>query len=220
MINPIILRSKRKTLALYVIGSGNVEVRSPLQLPDLEIQKFVEKHREWINKRQKELGESSSKPKTYTEGSLFYFLGFTYPLIIKPLSHPPLSFDGASFILSKTHRDKAKDLFMSWYKREAIRLIKDHVEALSKQYNLKFKGVKITNAKSRWGSCNGKNNLSFSLRLVLAPVSVIDYVVVHELAHTLHHNHSKSFWREVSRYCPNYKVERKWLKQHGHKLTL
>lgn len=152
--------------------------------------------------------------------AVFYFLGKTYPLIIKPLSFPPLLFDGASFILSKTHQGKTKELFMSWYKREATRLIKERVESLSKQYNLKFKSVKITNAKSRWGSCNGKNNLSFSLRLVLAPASVIDYVVAHELAHTVHHNHSKSFWVEVSKYCQNYKVERNWLKQHGHSLII
>lgn len=147
-------------------------------------------------------------------GTLFYFLGKTYPLITKPLSYPPLSFDGTSFVLSKTHQGKAEDLFMSWYKREAIRLIRDRVEALSKQYNLKFKGVKITNAKSRWGSCNNKGGLNFSLKLVMAPPQVIDYVVIHELAHTVHHNHSQSFWVEVSKYCPNYKVERNWLKQH------
>ena len=220
MVNPIILRSKRKTLALYVVGSGAVEVRAPLHLPDSEIQKFVDNHRDWINKRQTELGSTRDNPKSFTDGSLYYFLGKTYPLVLKPLSHPPLSFDGMSFILSKTHQGKAKDLFMSWYKREATNMIKERVEVLSKQHNLKFKGVKITNAKSRWGSCNGKNNLSFSLRLLLAPTSEIDYVIIHELTHTVHHNHSKNFWNEVSKYCPNYKNERNWLKQHGHLLTL
>lgn len=220
MAAPIILRSKRKTLSLYVIGPGYVEVRAPLHILDLEIQKFIEKHQDWINKRQKEMANRPSEHKSFSDGSLFYFLGKTYPLTIKPLSHPPLSFDGFSFTLSKTHQAKTKDLFIAWYKKQAGNLIKAKTESLAKQHNFKFKSIKIGNAKSRWGSCSGINKLSFSLRLIMAPIPVIDYVIVHELVHTVHHNHSKNFWSEVSKYCPNYKEEKKWLKQNGHNLTL
>lgn len=148
------------------------------------------------------------------------FLGETYPLIIKPISDPPLMFDGNSFVLSKTHQSKAGELFTAWYRKQASSLIKDKLETLAKQHNFKFKSIKIGNAKSRWGSCSGKNNLSFSLRLIMAPISVIDYVIVHELCHTIHHNHSKNFWNQVSKFCPNYKEEKIWLKQNGHRLTL
>lgn len=151
---------------------------------------------------------------------VFYFLGKTYPLIIKPLSHPPLSFDEVSFVISKTHQAKAKDLFTSWYKKQAGKIIKERTDYYVKKYNLKYKSLKITNARTRWGSCNHGGGLNFSLKLVMAPLSVVDYVVVHELAHTLHHNHSKNFWTEVSKYCPNYEEERKWLKQNGHNIVL
>lgn len=220
MLSFTILRSKRKTLVLRVLDSHNVEVRAPEHLPDSKIHEFVESHRDWILKKQTEIATKLSNRKYFTDSGLFYVLGRAYPLIIKPLSHPPLWFDGSSFTLSKTHQAKTKDLFMAWYKKQAGGLIKAKTESLAKQHNFKFKSIKIGNAKSRWGSCSGKNNLSFSLRLIMAPIPVVDYVIVHELVHTVHHNHSKSFWNQVSKYCPNYKVERSWLKLHGHDLVI
>lgn len=83
-----------------------------------------------------------------------------------------------------------------------------------------FGRISIRGQKTRWGSCSAKGTLSFNWRLMLAPPAVLDYVVVHELCHLTHMDHSKDFWALVERVCPDYRTHRKWLKEHGHELVL
>ncbi len=80
--------------------------------------------------------------------------------------------------------------------------------------------ITIRDQKSRWGSCSSRGTLSFNYRLIFAPSKVLDYVVVHELCHLTHMNHSSDFWHMVERIMPDYRVHKKWLKEHGHELTL
>lgn len=80
--------------------------------------------------------------------------------------------------------------------------------------------ITIRDQKTRWGSCSAKGTLSFNWRLMLAPPAVLDYVVVHELCHLTHMNHSKAFWALVESACPDYRTHRKWLKDHGQTLVL
>lgn len=83
-----------------------------------------------------------------------------------------------------------------------------------------YKRISIRGQKTRWGSCSSKGTLSFNWRLMLAPPAVLDYVVVHELCHLTHMNHSKAFWQDVESVCPDYRNLRKWLKEHGSELVL
>ncbi len=80
--------------------------------------------------------------------------------------------------------------------------------------------ITIRDQKTRWGSCSAKGTLSFNWRLMLAPPAVLDYVVVHELCHLTHMDHSAAFWQAVEAVCPDYRTHRKWLKDHGHELIL
>ena len=89
-----------------------------------------------------------------------------------------------------------------------------------KQTDLQYAKIRISNARTRWGSCGFNANLSFSWRLVMAPLPVIDYVVAHELAHLMHKNHSQRFWAAVRALFPDYEVHKKWLKLNGHLLVL
>jgi len=101
---------------------------------------------------------------------------------------------------------------------KAAELIPQRVAYYSGLTGISYLRVKINSAKKRWGSCSARGNLNFSWRLALAPLEVIDYVVVHELAHIIHRNHSKRFWALVSKLYPNYKTCRKWLRHDGHLL--
>ena len=83
-----------------------------------------------------------------------------------------------------------------------------------------FTSITIRDQKTRWGSCSGRGTLSFNWRLILAPPEILDYVVVHELCHLTHMNHSREFWDLVGSVIPDYKVRRKWLKENGHTLRL
>lgn len=105
------------------------------------------------------------------------------------------------------------------YKKQAKRLIPPRVKVFAEKYGFSYNSVKITSAKTRWGSCTSKRNLNFTYRLILAPQKVIDYVIVHELCHLRQMNHSKKFWDEVAAIMPDYKVQEHWLKEHGASIS-
>ena len=96
--------------------------------------------------------------------------------------------------------------------------ITDIVNRLSKQYQLKFSRIKITNAKTRWGSCSSNLILRFNWRLLFAPQEVLNYVIIHEMCHLVEMNHSKPFWDLVAKLCPEYKTAKLWLKENGSNL--
>lgn len=107
-----------------------------------------------------------------------------------------------------------------WYRDHAARVIPERVEYFAQELGLEYTRVRISNAKRIWGSCSGQNSLSFSWRLVMAPIEVIDYIVVHELTHTIHKNHGKLFWRRVEKSVPDHRQLRKWLRENEHLLVV
>lgn len=105
--------------------------------------------------------------------------------------------------------------------RSAARTMFEQRCAYYRQYTGgRYTSVTIRDQKTRWGSCSSRGTLSFNYRLIFAPPAVLDYVVVHELCHLTHMNHSKEFWNLVGTVMPDYKTHRKWLKEHGGELTL
>jgi predicted metal-dependent hydrolase len=215
-----LIRSKRKTLAILVKHDGSVIVRAPMKTPEKAIWEFVEQHRAWIEKKKTEvLSADVVLPKQYEPGETFLFLGESYPLDIVKHQRQPLVFDG-TFKLSEAASARAEKVFEHWYRQQARRIIQERAEFYAKQYGFQYQGIKITSARTRWGSCSRNGSLNFSWRLIMAPLEQVDYVVVHELAHTVHHNHSKRFWKKVETVLPDYKERQKWLKKHGPRLML
>ncbi len=104
---------------------------------------------------------------------------------------------------------------IEFYKEKARKYIPWRVAELAEKNWLTYNVIKITSARTRWGSCTSKKNLNFSFRLILAPKEVIDYVIIHELSHLIHMNHSRRFWTQVAEMMPDYKVHEKWLKENG-----
>ncbi len=125
------------------------------------------------------------------------------------------------FLIKEEYSKKAKDIekaLSNWYKRKAINLFVSRVKNYADKHNLKFNKIRISSAKSRWGSCNSIGNLSFCWRLIMAPFEILDYVVVHEVCHLIEHNHSRKYWDNVESIIPNCKIYRKWLKENGYLL--
>ncbi|MDZ4965188.1 DUF45 domain-containing protein, partial [Clostridium perfringens] len=104
---------------------------------------------------------------------------------------------------------------MNWYRKLATDIIGNRVMEISNKILLKPSKIIIKNQKSLWGSCNSKKEIRLNWRLVLMPYFVIDYIIIHELCHIIHMNHSKDFWDLVKQYCPNYKESKNWLKENG-----
>ena len=148
-------------------------------------------------------------------------MGKSYPLIVTDKASPAFKFDAQQgFILSKAQQARAEDLFIAWYRRQTRARVSALVEAYVQRYHFEVSAIRITNARTRWGSCSGKNALNFTYRLVMAPAEVLEYVIVHELVHTRVKNHSKQFWDAVLAIRPGYKQERAYLKAHGLAFTL
>ncbi len=211
-----LIRSKRRSIALIVESDGSLSVRAPLRIPNRAILEFVEQSRSWIEKKQAEALANPPEIRQYLPGELFYYLGKVYPLEIVDRQQPALQLDG-SFKLAGSARDEAEDLFRAWYRRQARRIIRQRLKFFAETHGFQYEKLRITSARTRWGSCSPGGALSFSWRLIAAPLEVVDYVVVHELVHTLHHNHSKRFWRKVESILPDYRERKKWLNQNGHK---
>lgn len=108
--------------------------------------------------------------------------------------------------------------FLKDYKRQALQIISSRVRHYAKPLLLAPSAIKVNSARRRWGSCSRRGSLNFSYRLLFAPLPVIDYVVVHELVHMRHLNHSRAFWNGVAEVLPDFRKHNRWLKEHGHRL--
>ena len=215
-----IIRSKRKTLAIVVKPDGSILVRAPLRASNAVIQGFIEKHQDWIEKhRAKALAAVPPPARQYVPGEMFLYLGTAYPLELVAGAREPLHLDGM-FKLAASRQPQAAQVFERWYREQARQVLAERVEFLAHQYDFQYQGIRITSARTRWGSCSATGALSFSWRLILAPHSVVDYVVIHELVHTVVQNHSKKFWHRVGTILPEYQQHRKWLREHGRELLI
>jgi len=214
-----LVRSKRKTLSLIIETDGKLTVRAPLRMKDADIWQFIEAKQSWIKRKQAQVREVAVVPRRFVDGEMLWYLGKQIPLRIVPDGKPALAIDGA-FKLTQSAWSNAESIFTVWYKKQARKVLTERVEFFAQKFGFKPGKVRISSARTRWGSCSSKETLSFTWRLVMAPPDVIDYVVVHELCHLKEMNHSNVFWAQVEMILPDYKQHRKWLKMNGKFLVL
>jgi predicted metal-dependent hydrolase len=157
--------------------------------------------------------------KQFRAGERFLFLGQEHSLRVVEKQRAALTFED-HFIISKIALPKAAQAFERWYKFQALTVLNERVKFYAAKYGFQPGRIRITSARTRWGSCSSKGTLSFTWRLVMAPLEVIDYVVVHELVHLKVKNHSKTFWGNVAALMPDYKRHVAWLKANGRLMVL
>ena len=215
-----LIRSRRMTIALIVQPDGRLLVRAPLRMTESRIQEFVEAHSDWVTRNQVRARLSTPPPvHCYETGEPFAYLGQFYPLTIVPRQRPALTFDGRCFRLARSTQPKAEQAFTRWYRQQALEVMTERVEAAVKQFGFSYQKIRISSARTRWGSCSSRGTLSFTYRLVMAPPDVVDYVILHELVHTQVRNHSRTFWGRVASLMPDYKRRMAWLKKNGQRLA-
>jgi predicted metal-dependent hydrolase len=211
-------KSRRRSLALFITPDRTVLVKAPLLTPKFIIDQFVAKHTDWIEKR---LAKLQSVPlrgtRQYTDGETLLFLGKQYRIRTGPFTN--IAFRGDALLFPKALQFRAEKELHTWYKKMAENFITQQVEKFAREMEAEYKEITFSDTKSRWGSCSHDNRLQFNWRLVMAPVLVVNYVIVHELAHTSEKNHSRDFWRRVEKYNPSYRQSRKWLSESGHTLV-
>lgn len=206
-----IVKSKRKTLAVTVNALGKVTVRAPLRASQKEIENFVKKHEDWIlRKKENALASCICLPTQRFNGYKLLLLGKYYEIVLYQQERVALDHENCKLYLPEKN---AEQRLVGWIKENALRILIKSVEEISARMGVKANSVSITGAKSFWGICTAKNDLRFCYRILYAPRDVLEYVVVHELAHIKHKNHSPLFWGEVAKYIPNWKEKRRWLKE-------
>mgnify|MGYP000051145409 FL=1 len=211
-----IIRSKRKTLSLTINENAELIIRAPKRLSIEKIQDFINEKENWIN-RKKRLIENQIKDVTSNHNKLLY-LGNLFPINVEQNASKELFFTGEEFIANSIEPDSLSLSIKKWYKNKFKEIALPRVAYFANKHNLMVNQVRIKNQKTMWGSCSSKNNINLNYLLLMAPMGVIDYVIVHELVHTIHRNHSTDFWDSVESIMPEFQEHKRWLKKNGYKL--
>lgn len=213
-MDPKIIRSFRSTISLQFTQKGELIVKTPFYTPLFIIKQFIKSKEKWIIENAKKQ-EEKVKKKQFIEGEEFLYLGNKYRLRIVNDIEISLS-DTLNF--PKVLLFRAQKEMTNWYIRQAGNIITQRLKYHTEKIRTKYSGVMFSDTISKWGSCSVDNSLQFNWRLVMTPLVVLDYVVIHELVHTLEKNHGSSFWKKVSFHTPAFKQHRKWLNTNAHLL--
>jgi predicted metal-dependent hydrolase len=204
-------RSKRRrTIELRVDHHGDLVVYAAEDVPVSELEGWIGDKLLWIHKKRalKEKHALPARNPEFVSGESYSYLGRTYPLKITKEQKEPLRFDGARFWLRHDARSNGPEHFARWYQRAGSEWLCERVYRLARRTTARFKGVRVQDLGYRWGSCGRNGVLYMNWRLLQLPVSLIDYVIVHELIHLKERNHSPRFWKEFEVAMPDW-AERK-----------
>ncbi len=212
------IKPKLKHIYLSFDEEGNLLIRSP-KVSRKRIEQLLLKKASWINKSREKIQNKKGKVFSFKQASEVYFMGKAYPLTlaVHEIKRSKLHFDGQCFTLLYNEYDE--NIFQkhlhNFYKEEAKRYIPEHVERWAGIMKLTPKKITFRKTKRQWGSCSSKNDLSFNTLMMKLPHNVIQYIIVHELAHIKHKHHQKAFWELVMQYLPEYKLHATELKNYS-----
>ena len=214
MFDYTLIRSDRKTLGIEIDRSGSLIVRAPRRMSQTEIERFLQTKEAWIKEKQALMQERQHEVNRVDSNTLWYF-GKQYPVMHSDCKTPEVITD--SIVVPS--RWNQSDL-VRWYGQELRRFLNEHLSYWAAQTGLRPTSCHITGARGRWGSCSGKKSVNFAWRLVFCPPEVIDYVIIHELCHIRHMNHSAAFWTLVAQFDPAYIDHKQWLRDHAGLMDL
>lgn len=211
-----LIRSKRKTLTIS-ISNGEVTVKAPKSSSVEYIESFIAQKQDWINKK---LSEYDRRVGIFGDVMAYKSVivgGEICPIVFSENVKRIKFESGTLFVPNKYVADEsgARRAIASWYKRTAEQVLTHTLEGLSIKTGLNYKSFALTNARTKWGSCDGSCNIRLNWRLLMLDDALTEYVIIHELCHTLHHDHSAAFWAEVKKHCQNVAKLKKQLKTYS-----
>ena len=217
-----VIRSIRRTAALHIIG-GDLQVRVPEHVGDERVAAFLTKKRPWIRSKVAEIQRiPPHRSKELVSGESFPYLGRHYRLKVQDGHQVGVCLSGGYLkaTIRPTEQGEQREArilqyIQSWYRTSALERLQEKTDRYAQQIGVSPAGVSVRNFKSRWGSCDKQGQVVFNWNIIKAPHAIADYVVVHELCHLIHPNHSKDFWQVVGRHDAAYPEHRQWLKEKG-----
>jgi predicted metal-dependent hydrolase len=223
--------NRRKTIGIYIGPKGDVLLRSPQFLKEEKVEEIVRKRARWIIGKQELLknhGRFASE-KEFVSGEAFSYLGRQYRLkVVRSASEKEqkCKLINGRFLVgingdlsSETSKKTVRMTLIKWYLERSEEKIPERVELYARQIGKWPERVEIKNHKRRWGSCSQNGIVRFNWKIIMAPVTILDYVIVHELCHLIHQHHSSQFWQKVEAIIPDYAKRRERLREYSLAMT-
>ena len=218
---------KRKTMSIEVETTGEVTVIVPVGTATEDVIEKVKSRAGWIVFKQYESKfiNDTKIEREAVSGESYMYLGRNYSLDIRVdenIDNISVKLFQGKFVVNTYTKDEdlIKKAMENWYREKTLAKVKERVSYYSSYFNDEVTTVKVKEQKKRWASCTSKNELLFNWRCVMAPVFVLDYIVVHEMCHMEYKNHSKDFWNRVYAVMPDYEVRKLWLRNNGIKMDI
>ncbi|WP_052693069.1 SprT family zinc-dependent metalloprotease [Desulfosporosinus sp. I2] len=220
-------RSARYQRITLSVLEDRVRISVPKKVSSKQLKELLNAKQEWILKQWLFQQDSLKRSVNFIDGEHFLYRGNTIEL--KIIRHPgqrkKVILEGQLLEVylpwDSPDEDCAQNIkaaLIAWYKFQARRVLEDKLNKQAKQMQVTFQAFRLKDQKTSWGSCSSKRNLNFNWRIIMAPDAACDYVIIHELAHLTHLNHSKQFWQRVEAFMPEYAHWKKWFKDHGQEL--
>jgi predicted metal-dependent hydrolase len=209
--------ARRKTLELAVERDGSLTASAPEGTDTAVIEEYVREKRAWLYAKlaEKSALRGSASAKQYISGEGFAYLGRSYRLLLVDDQDVPLKLEAGRFKLRRQDAAEGRQHFLEWYSRHARTWLRRRVGLYAPRLGVVVAGIEIRDLGHRWGSCSKLSTLNFHWATILLPVSIIEYVVVHELVHLGEPNHTPEFWLKMERAMPDYEQRKRWLAENG-----
>ena len=210
-------------MSIYIERDGSISVLAPQKLSDGEVSAIVRSKEYQIYKglaKWKELN-SARLIREPVNGQSFLYLGRNYRLAFVQKPQQPIMLRNGLFLVDRNERGKLAELFADFYRQKGMEKIKERIGIYEVKMGLIPKQIRVLELKNRWASCSPHSgNMNFHWKTMMAPLRVLDYIIVHEMAHLRHAKHSQAFWNEVDKVIPEYQERILWLRANGARMTL
>ncbi|VAX09415.1 Putative predicted metal-dependent hydrolase [hydrothermal vent metagenome] len=219
--------SRRKTADIVIERNGVVTVRPPADYTPEQVDAVVDSKRMWIYRNLAEWKDlnASAVAREWVNGETFLYLGRAYRLSLVSAQARPLQLKEGRFCLSRTvveqgGTEAARKAFEAYFADKGRQRFSERVAWFAPKVGVNVASIKVKEMGYRWASCGKSGTLNFHWKCMMAPPKIIDYIVVHELCHFHHRNHSAAFWNEVDKVMPDYRERKEWLRMHGASLDV
>ena len=193
-------------------SDGTVRLILPMRFPKAEIQGLMQRHSRWVQRQIDRLRDRKLSVHRLADDEIL-LMGEPHRLLHAPGMSRGIAVDHKARTISSGQDLSENGALAGWYRAEARRVLTERLEHFASRHRFQYNRVSIRDQRTRWGSCSARKNISLNWRLVQAPAAVIDYVIVHELVHIRHPNHSRAFWAGVEAILPGYRKARQALKE-------
>jgi|ERR1017187_3974596 predicted metal-dependent hydrolase len=217
-----VVRSRRKTADIVIERNGSVLVRAPEEVAPERIEDIVKSKRYWIYRNLAEWRDLNATRvvREYRNGEGFLYLGRSYRLLLVAGQEQPLLLKNGRFCLQRDLVDRgevpaAKAAFRDYYIAQGLDRLTQRVQYYAPKIGVAPRRIGVRELGHRWASCSPAGDLAFHWKCMMAPPTIIDYIVVHELCHFHQMDHTQAFWNEVDKVLPNYRERKEWLRKNG-----